>query len=425
MNRQASLTGNYVIWFAIFAFASITLASAQTETVIHTFQSVSKADGAAPFGGLVADSNGALYGATYYGGKYGQGTVYKLAPPATQGGVWKQNILYSFTGGADGGEPSGSLLLDSKSHKIYGTTQIGGSARYYGVVYELVPPSKPGAPWTEAVLYNFSGSADGGTPYAGVISDSKGTLYGTTLYGGNASGTAGSGVIFRLSPPISGGGWRERVLHTFTGVSDGERPYAGLVLDNIGNLYGTTFLGGTSNMGTVFMLAPPSGGIGPWTESVLYSCSGGWYDCSNPEAGLIFDSTGALYGTTVYGGGYGDVFELEPPTTSGGAWTEIELYFFTGGSDGSYPRASVIFDSAGALYGTTEIGGVNNYGTAFKVNPPTAQDSLWSEQVLVYFNAGSVGAGPFAPLIQLGQNFYGTTVDGGSAKAGVVFEITP
>lgn len=198
---------------------TVALANAQTETPIHAFGR------GTPFGGVIADSHGALYGATSEGGKYNFGAVYSLSPPLTQDGLWTVHGLYSFTGGADGASPFGNLVFDKKSGKIYGTTQLGG-LNNQGVVYELTRPSHAGEPWTEAVLYTFTGGPDGGQPLSGVIV-SKGNLYGTTP----VFGTGKCGVVFRLSPPTQGGvPWTEDVLYSFQGGDDSCGPYTSLIL---------------------------------------------------------------------------------------------------------------------------------------------------------------------------------------------------
>jgi uncharacterized repeat protein (TIGR03803 family) len=426
---------------AVLFVASVTVATAQTESVIHAFQSSNKYDGANPYASVVTDGSGALYGSTIQGGKYTFGTVYKLAPPAQPGGLWKQNILYSFTG-ADGQFPAGSLLI-SKDGTIYGTTEYTESS--YGAVFALVPPSVPGGAWTESVLHSFTGGVDGGEPGSGVIMDNLGRLYGTTQFGGKER----VGVVFRLTPPSKlGGAWTETVLYNFTGGSDGSAP-TGLIFDNAGALYATTTGGGDflcindSGCGTVFKLSPPSSGSGAWTETVLYAFKG-TTDGALPAAGLIFDSAGALYGTTEDGGdlscfdghGCGTVFKLTPPSTQGGTWTESVLYAFTGGSDGFYPEASLIFDSTGALYGTTTYGGGascntrdDGCGIAFKLTPPSAGGGSWTETILHTFTGINDGSYPVAPLALFGTSLYGTTYEGigdcfGGVGCGTVFEIT-
>jgi len=419
-----SFVRNFAVCAVTFTLAIATFATAQNETVLHSFRSGGGADGRAPDGGVVVDTKGALYGTTSGGGKYGFGTVYKLAPPVSQGGAWKQNILYNFTGAADGGSPTGGLLLNVRNGKIYGTAQSGG-AHSSGAVYELTPPVAPGNPWAETVIYSFTGGPDGGAPASGVVSDAKGTLYGSTATGGSHQ----SGAVFRLSPPARGGTWTERVLYSFNSI-DGALPYpSGLIFGADGTLYGTT------GSGTAFQLSPPSGG-GPWTESDLYTFNGENGNGAIPSSSLVADGTGDLYGTTVQGGQYsnGTVYELIPPGTSGGAWTEVVLYSFSlsGSGDGAYPLASPVFDSTGALYGTTEFGGDDGYGAVFKLSPPTTQGGAWAEEVLHSFSGGSDGSYSYSPLLVVGTTLYGTTSQGGAGNCstfgalgcGTVFEIT-
>lgn len=236
------------------------------------------------------------------------------------------------------------------------------------------------------MIYTFSGF-DGGWPSSSVIEDNKGRLYGTTQLGGNTGG----GVVYRLTPPVnSGGTWTEEVLYNFyQSGADGASPVASLIFDHMGALYGTTSGGGGSKAcgagcGTVFRLSPPSVPGGAWTESVLYAFAGSPNDGAIPEASLILDSAGSLYGTTASGGdnsgtgcynnGCGTAFRLSPPSTLGGAWTEQVLHTFTGGNDGGVPLANLILDDVGNLYGTTSEGGQLGNGAVFKLAPPAAQN---------------------------------------------------
>ncbi|MFZ0417645.1 MAG: choice-of-anchor tandem repeat GloVer-containing protein [Candidatus Sulfotelmatobacter sp.] len=416
-------------FFAMLVCTSVALlgsrAQAQSETVIHSFQSSSGLDGMNPSGGLVVDSNGAVYGVTVGGGADGSGAVYKLSPPNESGTAWKESILYSFVDGSGGGIPYGPLLLGERSHVMYGTASRGGAL--YGVVFELGPPIVPGGPWVEAVLHTFAGGKDGEYPESGVISNSRGTLYGSTLGGGKYQ----SGTIFRLSPPTkSGAPWIESVLYSFTGTSDGGSP-SGLVEDSLGALYGTTSRGGQYGYGTVFKLSPPASG-GPWIESVLYAFTGA-SDGGEPLAALTFDSAGSLYGTTLIGGSgtctnsdgvvvfCGTVFRLTPPTSEGLPWTESVLYDFLSGSDGAFPQSTLSFDGSGALYGTTPVGGTFGEGTVFELSPLSGQGGAWTELVLHDFGDGTDGANPGPSLLELGSSFYGTTWGGGSKSFGTVF----
>jgi uncharacterized repeat protein (TIGR03803 family) len=240
------------------------------------------------------------------------------------------------------------------------------------------------------VLYRFAGGSDGASPGIGsLIADKEGNLYGTTYGGGNLSCSPpfGCGTVFELSPPAEGQtAWKETVLYRFAGGSDGQNPEAGLIADDSGALYGTTEGGEYGNAGTVFKLTPPAKGQTNWTEAVLYNfCSQpGCSDGKNPYAGLIADKEGALYGTTETGGrgGNGTVFKLTPPGKGQTAWTEIVLHRFAGGSDGEGPIAGLIADNSGALYGTTLVGGTGAAGTVFKLTPPAKGQTNWTEAVL-------------------------------------------
>ena len=268
------------------------------------------------------------------------------------------------------------------------------------------------------VLHSFNNNGmDGNNPYAGLIFDAAGNLYGTTSGGGTSS----DGTVFELTP-AAGGTWTEKVLHSFNqNGTDGYEPFAGLIFDAAGNLYGTTFAGGTYDLGTVFELTPAAGGT--WTEKVLWSFGNGT-DGHKLYAGLIFDAAGNLYGTTVGGGtpDLGTVFELTP--AAGGTWTEKVLYNFGGGTDGTAPYGGLIFDAAGNLYGTTSQGGTSNLGTAFELTP--AGGGTWTEKVLHTFGSGTDGVDLVAGLIFDGAgNLYGMTLRGGTYALGTAFELTP
>jgi uncharacterized repeat protein (TIGR03803 family) len=425
-------------------------ASAQTLTTIYSFTGGS--DGALPLAGLIADSTGAFYGTTDGGGGGcaplfpGCGTVFKLTPPTTSGGQWTETVLYSFTGGSDGGNPIVGLIADAAG-ALYGTTWEGGitpSNNFCGVlnscgtVFKLTPPTTSGGQWTESTLYQFLGGNDGGEPHGALIADASGALYGTTAGGGDRTTNLIFGTVFKLTPPTtSGGQWTEPVL------ANGGAPFANLIADSTGAFYGITVAGGPTASGTVFKLTPPTTSGGQWTTTVLYTFNGG-SDGLDPEGALIADAAVALYGTTINGGsgtgcngGCGTVFKLTPPTTSGGQWTQTVLYSFTGGSDGALPSGGVIADAGGALYGTTMAGGgttscglgVPGCGTVFKLTPPTTSGGQWTETVLYRFTGGSDGAAPVAGLIaDAAGALYGTTVAGGNftgcqGGCGTVFKL--
>jgi len=381
-----------------------------TETV-HNFW---ETDGAVP-GSLTFDGSGNLYGTTAFGGAHGFGSVFKLAP--TPHGAWQRIILYSFKGGTDVAYPNGTLVFDDAGN-LYGTTQARSNQS--GGVFELMPVAD--GQWTDKVPYDFKGSPDGYDPMAGVVFDSAGNLYGTTW----AGGSNGSGTVFELTPS-SGGNWVETVLYSFSGGADGGSPQTDLTWDAAGNLYGTTTYDG-SGSGVVFELSPSTGGT--WNESVLYSFTGG-EDGRNPFAGVIFDYKGNLYGTTNGGGlgscayGYacGVVFKLSPQ--SGNTWKESVIYNFPNSANAN-PVAELVFDSAGNLYGTASSGANSNTccGTVFKLAPTPGGD--WKETTLHRFTGGKDGATPESVLVlDSAGNLYGTTSYGGTAGDGVLFEVTP
>jgi uncharacterized repeat protein (TIGR03803 family) len=309
---------------------------AKKETVLYSF--TGSPDGEHSSSNLLRDKAGNMYGVAYEGGASGFGAVFKLDKTGTE------SVLYSFGSGTDGEYP-GSGLIEDAAGNLYGTTGYGGASGN-GTVYKI---SKSGA---ETILYNFSG-ADGQYPFGNLLRDSSGNLYGTTSYGG----TSGNGTVFKLTRK-----GKETVLHSFAGGTDGANPYAGLVRDKKGNFYGTTYNGGAGckgyDCGTVFKLTPNG------KETVLhaFALSDGHY----PDFGtLVRDSAGNLYGTT-YAGGTADmgvVFKV----SSGGK--ESIVYTFTGGTDEGFPVAGLIQDKAGNLYGTTLGNPTATYGTVFRIKP--------------------------------------------------------
>jgi uncharacterized repeat protein (TIGR03803 family) len=327
----------------------------------------------------------------------------------------QETVLHNFGNGNDGASPQNSLTFDAAGD-LYGTTSSGGLDKV-GTVFELTP--KSGGGWSYKILYSFSkAGGDGQAPWSGVIFDSAGNLYGTT----SAGGANGAGTVFELMPPAPPSSqWTEKILYSFLndGV-DGQKPLASVVFDSTGNLYGTTFDGGTSGYGTVFELSPVGDG---WVETLLHTFpfSG---DGQNPRGSLILDSSGNVYGMTLFGGGgSGIVFELSP--SSGGEWTEAVLHNFANGSDGGYPTGGLIFDSLGNLYGITEIGGATDAGTVFELSPSSG--GSWSETILYTFGSkASDGSNPFGNLVfDSAGNLYGTAFDGGTDGSGTVFELKP
>jgi uncharacterized repeat protein (TIGR03803 family) len=327
--------------------------------------------------------------------------------------------LHIFGSGTDGNAAYGRVISDAAGN-LYGTTATGGTSGS-GTVFEL---SNPGAPasWNETVLYNFTGGNDGSQPYGGVIFDAAGNLYGTTYRGG----TSNAGTVYQLAPPaVQGGTWTETVIYSFASGTDGLGPQGDLTFDQAGNLYGTTDNGGSPGNGIVFQLAPPATQGGPWTETILHSFMVS--EGTSPRAAVIFDKKGALYGTLANDGqfGAGAVFRLEPPATKGGIWTEKTLYMFGGGFDGLGPLCTLILFQ-GNLYGTTVVGGVSGSGTVFQLTPPASHHGLWNKTTLHYFHGGrGDGHLPWAGLTMDKKGvLYGTTQSGGLPfLGGTVFQL--
>jgi uncharacterized repeat protein (TIGR03803 family) len=267
----------------------------------------------------------------------------------------------------------------------------------------------------EMVLHHFGTGTDGAAAYGRLISDAAGNLYGTTALGG----TSGAGIVFELANPEAPAGWTESILYNFSGGGDGSQPFGGLIFDSSGNLYGTTFKGGASNAGTVYELTPGQGGA--WTETVLYSFAGG-ADGMGPQSDLNFDQAGNLFGTTTSGGSPGNGIVFELMAGQNGVWTETVLHRFMT-NEGTSPRAAVIFDKNGSLYGTLASGGPFSAGAVFRLLPTNGDG--WTEETLYTFTGGADGLGPLCRLTLFRGKLYGTTVIGGAAGVGTVFELSP
>ena len=406
---------------------------AQIETVFYSFCSQPNcADGAEPIGNLVMDAQGNVYGTTEYGGVQscgysGCGTLFKLTPSGSE------TVLHNFHRGM-GSYPGGSLIFDAKGN-LYGTTfgidYVGlYGSNFFGSVFKLEKRS-----YRFLARFTAKNQEEGAKPSPGLLLDAQGNIYGTTSYGG-ANPCAelgviyGCGTVFKLTSSGT-----ETVLYNFAGGADAKNPNGSLIVDSAGSLYGTSDLGGvgrctleTEGCGTVFKVT--SGG----TETVLYTFTGG-VDGARPSGGLVMDDQGNLYGTTPWGGtgcggvGCGTVFKVTPDGT------ETVLHNFAGGTDGSTPSAGLVRDGQGNLYGTTALGGGTGCyegagcGTVFEVTAGGAYS------VLYRFTGGADGALPFGGLVlDVQGNFYGTTIAGGVggcssyggvAGCGVVFKVTP
>jgi uncharacterized repeat protein (TIGR03803 family) len=393
-NLRVSSTLALTIILAL-AIVATPPASAQTYSVLYSF--TGGTDGGVSLGALIRDGAGNLYGTTSVSGATtgcilgtGCGTVFKLTPSG------QLKVLYTFTGGEDGGNAKVGLVRDSVGN-LYGTADWGGHFNG-GVAYEV--PKAGGY----IILHAFAdGPHDGNSGLSQLIRDSGGNLYGVT----NGGGTIGGGTVYKLTPSSGA----ETILYSFFGGTDGANPHGPLVRDGAGNFYATTSGGGTTNSGVVFKLTPSG------TETVLYSFPGG-VGGQVPFDGLVRDSAGTLYGTTYFGGPTrccGVVFKLNKHNH------ETTLYSF---AYGSLPVGGLVRDKAGNLYGTTTLGGAFDSGTLFKVDPSGNETTLYS------FTGGADGSFPNASLIlDSAGNLYGTASQGANKTCelgcGVVFKLAP
>ena len=410
-------------------------ANAGTATALASF-SVATGDhpyAATPFDNVVG-RRGALYTTTTGGAgtcyeNYGCGAVVKLTPPTAGGGAWTLQTLHAFNG-ADGDVPFAGLIFDTFG-ALYGATAHGGSPGCFegegcGTVFKLTPPATLGGPWTETTLYKFAGGLDGANPTGNLVFDTFGSLYGTALTGG----AGGYGVVYKLTPPATpGGAWTKTTLYTFVdGGKSGVHPQAGLIFDTSGALYGTTKNGGALDLGVVFKLTPPATVGGPWTQTVLHTFRGG-VDGANPYNTLLFDTAGALYGTAWKGGshGAGIAFKLTAPTVAGGAWSE-SIYEFDAITGGQL-QGGLARDTFGVFYGATNRGGTGNCalthcGTLFALTAPATPGGTWAHKVLADFTGPNGGDPEDTPTFHLGS-LYGTGDYGGANNVGVVYRFTP
>ncbi len=393
-----------------FALTIVATPSAQAQTLNTLYNFTTGGNvGYSSFSGLVMDRAGRLYGTNSSGGEHGDGTVYRVA---RAGSSWVATGLYSFQGGTDGAHPVADVTLGPDG-TLYGTTFAGGVG--YGTVFNLRPPATVCravlCPWTETVLYRFTGGRDGGFGGSSLsfadalVFDQAGNIYGTTPIGG----AYGDGVVFKLI--LYGQSWTESVLWSFTGGSDGGNPLSGVIFDSAGNLYGTTEGGGAHQAGVVYELSPSGSG---WTQQTLYSFSGEDSD-GYPFGGVTMDAQGNLYGTTGGTFGNGEAYEL---TLSGGNWIVSRRQPFTAPSGGPFDTPTL--DAQGNLYGTINTGG--NYGEVFKLTP---SGDGW---IYTHFYDFSEETGEFpvgGVIFDASGNLYGTTIDGGQDGVGNVWELTP
>jgi hypothetical protein len=337
-----------------------------------------------------------------------------------------ESVIHSFqaTSAFDGIVPGGGLVADSKG-ALYGVTVDGGKYRA-GTVYKLSPPALSGGEWKQTVLYSFTGKSDGGNPSGTVVLRASGKIFGTAQTGGSQN----LGVVFELTPPSAPGTpWTESVIHSFLGSSqDGGQPENGLVSDAQGRLFGTTYSGGRFQSGTAFRLS--AGPTGAWTENVIYNF-GADTDGGRPDpSGVVVGAAGVLYGSTQFGGnGQGTVFGLNPPS-GGGVYTQSVLYAFSGiGGDGVQPSGSPVFDSTGAIYVATLQGGQYGAGSIIQFLPPSIKGGGWTENIL--YSIASGGSDGYFPIAGLALDndgaINGVTEFGGDAicNCGTSFKLSP
>jgi uncharacterized repeat protein (TIGR03803 family) len=384
--------------------------AAQTLTTLYSF--VDGSNAAFPSAGVVAATNGKLFGTTAYGGANGFGAAYELTPGA--GGTWSETLLYGFQGGSDGAIPDAPLTL-GPSGAYYGTTFAGGSSGN-GTVFELKPPAQPGGAWTETVLYSFKGGNDGSGPKAAVTVGAKGVLYGTTFGGG----TGNAGTVFLLTPPAGGvGPWTESVIYSFKGAGDGNGPQAPVTL-NQGNLYGTTCCGTPG--GTVFRLSHAQAGA--WTKATLFNFAT-YATGAFPSGNLAIDTKGVLYGVTTAGGPSqaGIAFSLTP-VSKGKPYKLTTIHSFTNGTDGGAPYGGVVLLTSGTLYVSVTAGCNFGVGGVAQFVPPTGSGA-WTETVLYSFMGASDGSQPQGIVLGSNNALFGATGFDGAAGYGTVFELIP
>jgi uncharacterized repeat protein (TIGR03803 family) len=390
----------------------VTGAWAGTETLLYSFNAYS-GDGYYPYAGLVSDAKGNLYGTTYSGsGSASLGTVFELK---LSGGKYTEVLLHTFSGGATDGEyPQYVPLVFDKTGNLYGVTYYGGTSNA-GTVFEL---SFAGGTWTEKLLHSFVAYPnDGAYPLGALSFDADGNLYGTTYQGGSHN----YGSVFQMKP--AKGKWTYKMIHSFAAGKSGANPYgSGLLVGKNGYFYGTTYYGGpTYNAGLVYRLFLARGS---WVSQTVYVFSGG-ASGANPDSGLTMDAAGNLFGTTYAGGStnIGTVYELKAGKNN--KFTASVIHSFVGGTnDGTYPYygAGLAIDAKGNLYGTTYQGGTGNVGTIFEMK---LAGGKYKESVLHPFATTNDGYYPRGGINLVKGSLFGTTYAGGAQSAGTVFEYKP
>jgi uncharacterized repeat protein (TIGR03803 family) len=361
-----------------------------------------------------------LYGVTLQGGRYDKGTVFKLAPPVAPSTTWTKTTLHDFAGApADGRRPVASLAMHRGT--LCGTTYYGGSEDS-GTVFRLLPPSD-GGDWRYEILFNFKHGTDGFAPYSRLSIDDNGVVYGFTI--DDDTRGPSSGTFFKLTP-AAGASWLHEVIHKFTDADDGTVKVnlgSGIpILDEDGAVLTTSFSGGSSDGGTIFKFAP-----GDTEPTILYNFGNSDFDGSWPDAGIVRSVSGTLYGTTISGGnnGYGTVFLLSPPLAPSTTWTETKIYDLPANPWSTILTLpnGVVLSGHGELFGAVTHGGTRGFGFVYRLTPPEAGHTAWTSIIMHNFRGAGDGANP-GTLMRRGNVLYGVTSSGGGAcDCGTIYKI--
>jgi len=390
-----------------FALTLVIPGTVQAQSYHVLYNFTGGRDGAQPYAGLSIDRGGKLYGTTHSGNEgVNWGVVYQFRRAGT-GWIFQSLQLF------DGALAARAIIGPNGS--VYGTSPNNLDQYRSGYVFNLRPQLNACTTaicnWNASILYGFSGGADGGQPrYGDLVFDALGNMYGTTAVGGT-----GSGVVYKMTQ--SGGNWSEQPIYAFNGTPDGATPFGGVVFDSVGNIYGTTTQGGANGFGAVYELSPSGSG---YTERVIYSFTGGT-DGSYPTAAIYIDGSGNLFGTTSNGGsgGGGTVFELSP---NGSSFNYTLLHSFSGGTQCG-PWGTLAADSNGNLFGTTVCDGATGHGNIFE---EAKSGSSYTYSSVYDFANGSDGGRPYGNVtFDASGNMFGTASLGGSTGVGVIWEITP
>jgi uncharacterized repeat protein (TIGR03803 family) len=388
-------------WCALFCatFAGPTMASGAL-TTLYEFKGTP--DAANPAANIAVDASGDIFGGTQGGGRHGEGAIFELSPPTGGQTKWSETRIGHFPGTRAGTGLYGGVIRN-KHGNLYGVALDGG-ANGCGSVFEI-RDSKLG--FKQSTHWVFQGGkTDGCLPSAALTMDDGGALYGNTFYGGANN----DGVVFKVAPPVSGAGpWTETVIRSFDGSVDGS-PSDQMTFDDVGNMYGTAYEGGSGGEGVVWELTPPVQGSTTWTRTVLWSFSG--LDGAEPTRGpLVMLPSGVLVGTCHSGGeyGHGVVYQLKPPAQGQKNWRESTIWAFEGGALGGDPTSGVARASHGELIVPTD----DSNGAIIELLPPTEQGASWTEKTLWQFSGGDGSEPEMPPLLRSNHVIEGTTNSGG------------